>query len=288
MPFATHRWVPRPRRPCRSHIRPCRGTSATGPLCHGGARIFAPTAEPHAAAGPMSSSTVTHPSPLSDGLSSLVLSKRYLACAKPLHVYKLEHENCVKDGGGICTDDSAAVAASVDCWPPTAWVPSPSASAVQARYEPSDVFTPLVFEEITQPIASTAQQQLPQMSMWLRPVERNPPLHVLQSLQQQQQHHLPPHHQMMQVSSGNQRRPLQHLPPPAQSSLQPKSSVQNGNNKPGDLSWLVNFQVASIFEPTCNGTTGVGGGNVFGGEWQEPETMKLQKKKSAKTDQKRK
>lgn len=292
MPFAIYRWAPRPSHPWGSHIRARRGTSATGPLYHGGARISAPTAEPHAAAGPMSSSTVTHPSPLSDGLSSLVLSKRYLACAKPLHVYKLEHKNCVKDGGRICTDDSAAVAASTGCWPPTAWVPSPSASAVQARYEPSDVFTPLVFEEITQPIATSVQQHLPHMSMWLRPVERNPSLHVLQSLQQQQQQqqqHPPPHHQMMQVSSGNQRRPLQHLPPPAQSSLQPKSSVQNGcNNKPGDLSWLVNFQVASIFEPTCNGTTGTGGGNVFGGEWQEPETLKLQKKKTAKTDQKRK
>lgn len=254
------------------------------PLRRDGARISAPTSEPHAAAEPMSSSTVTHPSPLSDGLSSLVLSKRYLACAKPLHVYKLDHENCVKDDGGICTDDSAAVAASNDCWPPTAWVPSPTASAVQARYEPSDVFTPLVFEEIIQPVVPSVQQQPPPMSMWIRPVERNPPLQLLQQLPPHS-----PHHQTVQVvSSGNQRRPLQHLPPPAQSSLQPKSFFQNGNNKPGDLSWLVNFQVASIFEPTCNGTAGIGGGNVFGGEWQEPETLKLQKKKTVKTDQKRK
>jgi len=65
---------------------------------------------------------------------------------------------------------------------------------------------------------------------------------------------------------------------------------QNGN-KPGDLSWLVNFQVASIFEPTCNGNTTGGGGagagiNILSNEWLEPETLK-QKKKATKLDQKR-
>ncbi|CAH1721062.1 unnamed protein product [Aphis gossypii] len=232
---------------------------------------------------------VTQPGPLSDGLSSLVLSKRYLSCARPPHVYKLERENDLLDGGGgggggggeIC-EDSAAIAA--DCsWQPAAWVPPPT--AVNARYEPSDVFTPLVFEEM-QP----SPPPQPQMSMWLRPVQEryNPP-------PPPPQHH---HHQVQSASgAGNaqqQRRPLQHLPPPAQSSLQPpvKTEPQHQNgNKPGDLSWLVNFQVASIFEPTCNGGTAAGGGgagagvNVADGEWSEPETLK-QKKKVTKLDQK--
>jgi len=203
-------------------------------------------------------------------------------------VYKLERENNLLDGGGggggggICEDSIAA-----DCWQSTAWVPPPpAAAAVHARYEPSDVFTPLVFEEMQSP--SPPPQAHPQMSMWLRPVERN----------NQQQ---PPHHHVQATSgTGNmqQRRPLQHLPPPAQSSLQPpaKSTLatepqhQNGN-KPGDLSWLVNFQVASIFEPTCNGNTTGGGGagagiNILSNEWLEPETLK-QKKKATKLDQKR-
>ncbi|XP_022176600.1 forkhead box protein M1-like [Myzus persicae] len=232
-----------------------------------------------------SSTAVTQPSPLSDGLSSLVLSKRYLSCAKPPHVYKLERENNLLDGGGgggICEDSVAA-----DCWQSTAWVPPPTATAaVHARYEPSDVFTPLVFEEM-QPSSPP-----PQMSMWLRPVERHN--------QQQQQQQQPTHHHVQATSgSGNmqQRRPLQHLPPPAQSSLQPPAKItsvaepqhQNGH-KPGDLSWLVNFQVASIFEPTCNDSTTGGGGagagvNVSGNEWLEPETLK-QKKKATKLDQK--
>jgi len=212
-------------------------------------------------------------------------------------VYKLERENNLLDGGGgdgggIC-EDSSAVAA--DCWPSTAWVSPPTASAaVHARYEPSDVFTPLVFEEM-QPSPSPPSQ----MSMWLRPVERyNQP-------QPQPPPPPPPtpHHHVQSASgAGNtlqQRRPLQHLPPPAQSSLQPSAKTasaaepqnQNGN-KPGDLSWLVNFQVASIFEPTCNGGTATGGSgagpgvNVMDTEWPEPETLK-QKKKSTKLDQKR-
>ncbi|XP_026819837.1 forkhead box protein O1-like [Rhopalosiphum maidis] len=243
-----------------------------------------------------SSTAVTQPSPLSDGLCSLVLSKRYLSCARPPHVYKLERENNLLDGGGgggggIC-EDSSAVAA--DCWPSTAWVSPPTASAaVHARYEPSDVFTPLVFEEM-QPSPSPPSQ----MSMWLRPVER-----YNQPQSQPPPPPPPPSHHHVQSASGagntlQQRRPLQHLPPPAQSSLQPPAKTvsaaepqnQNGN-KPGDLSWLVNFQVASIFEPTCNGGTATGGNgagpgvNVMDTEWPEPETLK-QKKKSTKLDQK--
>jgi len=209
-----------------------------------------------------------------------------LSCARPPHVYKLERENNLLDsggggggggGGGEMCEDSAIAA---DCWQSTAWVPPPT--AIAARYEPSDVFTPLVFEEM-QP----SPPPQPQMSMWLRPVERysQPP---------------PQHHHHVQSASGagntpQQRRPLQHLPPPAQSSLQPpvKTEPQHQNgNKPGDLSWLVNFQVASIFEPTCNGGTTAGGGgagagvNVVDSEWPEPETLK-QKKKATKLDQKR-
>lgn len=242
-----------------------------------------------------SSIAFTQPSPLSDGLSSLVLSKRYLSCARPPHVYKLERENKLLDGGGggggvgFCEDSAAT-----DCsgWPSTAWVSPPTASAVHARYEPSDVFTPLVFEEM-QPSPPTQPQ--PQMSMWLRPAERH-------NQQPPQLHPLTPHHQHLHVHAASgaanvqQRRPLQHLPPPAQSSLQPLNKIssatephhQNGN-KPGDLSWLVNFQVASIFEPTCNGSfTGGGAGvNVMGSEWTEPAEMLKQKKKTTKLDQKR-
>lgn len=232
---------------------------------------------------PMSTSTVSESNLMSDGLSSLVLSKRYLACARPPHIYKLNHES--RDGD-VCIDDSTAV----DCWPSSAWVPSPTAAiatAVQARYEPSDVFTPLVFEEIhpppppPPPQQQQQQQLLPpsQMSAWIRPKRENHNNHGTMV-------HQPPPTQM-QVSVGNNiRRPLQHLPPPAQSGTD--HNHQNGNNKPGDLSWLVNFQVASIFEPNCNGSTNNGsvGGNSLVNEWQEPETLK-QKKKSAKTaDQK--
>lgn len=231
---------------------------------------------------PMSTSTVSESNLMTDGLSSLVLSKRYLACARPPHIYKLNHENRDDD---VCIDDSAAV----DCWPSSVWVPSPTAAvatAVQARYEPSDVFTPLVFEEIQPPPPPPPPQQhqqqqlLPpsQMSTGIRPKRENQNNHTMV--------HQPPPTQV-QVSAGNIRRPLQHLPPPAQSGTD--HHHQNGNNKPGDLSWLVNFQVASIFEPNCNGSinSGSGGGNILANEWQEPETLK-QKKKSAKmADQKR-
>lgn len=231
----------------------------------------------------MSSSTLVQPGPMSDGLSSLVLSKKYLACAKPPHLYKLDHENLRAD-----SNDGPAVIADGDVcgWQPTtAWgLPSPTSAAVQARYEPSDVFTPLVFEEIQLSGAACPSPQPQITSMWLRPTERLPPSQVHPQL------HAPP--------PGNQRRPLQHLPPPAQSTLQQpatkppgppqrnQSEGTGGGNRPGDLSWLVNFQVASIFEPTyCNGTVG-GACNVIGGEWQEPEMLK-QKKKFTKTDQKR-
>ncbi|VVC24572.1 Fork head domain conserved site 2,Fork head domain,Winged helix-turn-helix DNA-binding domain [Cinara cedri] len=213
------------------------------------------------------SSKVSKSGPVSDGLPSLVLSKKYLTCVKPPQVHKLDHEN--KDFG----IRAESIANAVDCssWQPTAWVPSLSPhTAVQARYEPSDVFTPLVFEEIQ----SSMQPPVEQMSMWIRSADRLPaPL----------QHQVPqPQSLHNQAVSGGQRRPLQHLP---QSSLLKPSVDRNGNN-PGDLSWLVNFQVASIFEPTCNGPAGSGtGGNMFGGEWQEPDGLK-QKKKPAKTDQK--
>ncbi|KAE9537189.1 hypothetical protein AGLY_006212 [Aphis glycines] len=223
---------------------------------------------------------VTQPGPLSDGLSSLVLVVRQTAAR--LQAGTREQSAGRRGGGGdgeICEDSAIAA----DCWQPAAWVPPPT--AVNARYEPSDVFTPLVFEEM-QPSPPPPQ---PQMSMWLRPVQERynqppPPQH----------HH---HHVQSASGAGNapqQRRPLQHLPPPAQSSLQPpvKTEPQHQNgNKPGDLSWLVNFQVASIFEPTCNGGTAAGGGgagagvNVADGEWSEPETLK-QKKKVTKLDQK--
>lgn len=189
-------------------------------------------------------------------------------------MYKLDHEN--KDNG-IRNESIAAV---VDCgsWQSTAWVSSPSVTtAVQARYEPSDVFTPLVFEEIQSSVSPLPQPPVEQMSMWIRSADRLPA----------PQHQLPqPQSSHNQAVSGGQRRPLQHLPLPAQPPL-PKQSDQWNGNKPGDLSWLVNFQVASIFEPTCNRTTGgATGGNAFSGEWQEPETLK-QKKKTAKTDHKR-
>lgn len=266
----------------------------------------------------MSSPTVTQPNPLSDGLSSLVLSKRYLACARPPHVYKLDHENCsgANDGDVVRICDDGAADCSV--WPS-------SSTTVQARYEPSDLFTPLVFEEIRQPSCSPPPQPLPPPpqhhhhhhhhhhmadnnddACWLRPVDQRIPF--LPPPPQFATTPLPPppqfDHQALHAS-GNllQRRPLQHLPPPAQSTLpaaaaKPSSDhhhrrgQQPNGNKPGDLSWLVNFQVASIFEPTtvCDetaATEGSGGtGNVFGGEWQQPETLK-QKKKNAKTEQKR-
>lgn len=236
--------------------------------------IFSPDAVVRPCPRNMSSSKVTQPGPVSDGLPSLVLSKKYLACARPPQIYKSDHE--YKDNG-IRKESIAAV---VDCsnWQSTAWMPSPSpVTAVQARYEPSDVFTPLVFEEIQSSMSPLPQPPAEQTSMWMRPADRLPvPL----------QHQVPqPQSFHNQVVSGGQRRPLQHLSLPAQSSLLKPSDQRNGN-KPGDLSWLVNFQVASIFEPTCNGTTGgVTGGTVFAGEWQEPETLK-QKKKTIKTDQK--
>lgn len=238
--------------------------------------IFSPDAVLRPCPKNMSSSKVTQPGPVSDGLPSLVLSKKYLACARPPQIYKSDQE--YKDN----RIRKESVAAVVDCssWQPTAWVPSPSpVTAVQARYEPSDVFTPLVFEEIQSSMSPLPQHSAEQTSMWIRPADRLPEPLQHQVPQLQSLHN--------QVVSGGQRRPLQHLPLPAQSSLLKPSDQRNGN-KPGDLSWLVNFQVASIFEPTCNGTTGgVTGGTVFGGEWQEPETLK-QKKKATRTDHKSK
>jgi hypothetical protein len=260
----------------------------------------------------MSSSTTVNsgqprqpPPQLSDGLSSLVLSKKYLACARPPHVYKLDHENR-DDGGEMCYGGEPS---SAECWEQTAWGAPPSpvvAAAVQARYEPSDVFTPLVFEEIRPP---SPEQPPP---MWIRTAERFPNGTVLQVHHHHLHHHhqqpppTPPpqqplhHHQHRQhlhhlhqgqhpqhVAGGYPaRRPLQHLPPPVQSSLSAKPSAseavqqqqQPDGNKPGDLSWLVNFQVASIFEPTGGGV----GSNVSAGEWsQEPADALKPKRKAA-------
>lgn len=236
--------------------------------------------------------------PVSDGLSSLVLSKRYLSCARPPHLYRLEHDSGtatnndpggdVDDGGGgdNNNDDDED---DEDCgWSSVGWcAPSPAvAAAVQARYEPSDVFTPLVFEEI---------RPAPSSSSWMH-------------------HNMQPQQQRCATGTSGlpHRRPLQHLstlpsaaPPPPERQQQRPSAVANkssdshrnhhnnnhhhhhqrhnddgngGNNKPGDLSWLVNFQVASIFESTASHGTA---GRLFAGEWQEPETLKQQKKKKS-------
>lgn len=269
-----------------------------------------------------STSTAAQPGgPVPDGLSSLVLSKRYLSCARPPHLYRLEHQN------GTAANDPAAVAdgnANNDnddddnndddddegCgWSSVGWcAPSPAvAAAVQARYEPSDVFTPLVFEEIRPATASASRSPpAPSSSSWM--------------------HHVQPQQQHCATGTGGlpHRRPLQHLstlpspapppPPPPDRQPQQPSAVSNkstdpphrnhhnnnnhhhhhqrhnddgsgGNNKPGDLSWLVNFQVASIFESTASHGTA---GRLFAGDWQEPETLKQQKKKSTKSEQKRK
>ncbi|XP_050434779.1 forkhead box protein R1-like [Adelges cooleyi] len=196
------------------------------------------------------SSTVTPPNLISDGLSSLVLSKRYLAYARPPHLYKLEHEQQ--------PDPQEAV---VD-WQPTAWVPTPlqqqppiqittTPPAVQARFEPSDVFTPLVFE------AQRPQQPPP---LWKRTAEQMPrETHIMRPPQ-------PPH----PAKNCNYRSP-QPSPPDQQA------------NRPDDFSWLVNFQVASIFE--TNTTVTAICGNADSDNWHEQEVQK-QKRKVAKPEQK--
>lgn len=211
---------------------------------------------------------------LSDGLSSLVLSKKYLQGARPPHLFKLERGDVGGDAINYRAVDDYCYGG--DWQPTTAWVQVPrlsaaaNSSAVQARYEPSDVFTPLVFEETFE----TAQHSAAAASSTV----------LLQTI----------------------RRPLQHLPPPAQSAtqkrpaankpsavaaaepLRPQRDSRAGgkctaaplHHQPGDLSWLVNFQVASIFESALDD------GPAGAGPQESAETQRQKKRVAVKTEPK--
>ncbi|XP_050544929.1 uncharacterized protein LOC126907588 [Daktulosphaira vitifoliae] len=201
---------------------------------------------------PYAMSSNTPPNTLSDGLPSLVLSKRYLAYANPPQLYKLEHEQ-QQDQPNTFVD-----------WQPGTWKPSlprqqsntemtcTPPQTVRARFEPSDVFTPLVFE---------AQQPQQPPPLWIRPTEYRTTREC-------------PAQNRLQTRPQTSRR--------SSTQSSPDSYEQYQNNNPGDLSWLVNFQVSSIFEPNNSQTT-AGRSNIH--NWHDQDTQKF-KRRVAKSESK--